>query len=231
MKTIKKTAVFTLTLILLIGFSSCNAIKNTNNKQRGAVIGATSGAILGAILGKKGKKTQTAIIGGAIAGAAGVLIGNKMDKQAQRIEEEIPGAIVERVEDGIIITFDENSGVFFETNKYNINTNSQIILDKLSVILEENPDTNVLVVGHTDSVGAEKYNLKLSENRAYAVTHFFTQTKGLSQLRFTTNWFGEAHPTHDNSTTEGRAKNRRVNIVIVPNKKMLENAQKEAGED
>ncbi|MCW9036900.1 OmpA family protein, partial [Altibacter sp.] len=169
-----------------------------------------------------------AVVGGVVGGTAGVLIGAKMDKQAKEIENEIPGAQVERVDDGIVVTFDENSGVYFDTNKYNINAASQTTLDKLTGILREYPDTNVLVVGHTDSVGADEYNMKLSEQRAYAVTNYFTQTKGLSASRFTTNWYGEQAPVADNSTAEGRAKNRRVNIVIVPNEKMKQEAQNEA---
>ncbi len=137
--------------------------------------------------------------------------------------------MVERIDDGIVITFDENSGVYFDTNKYNINANSEVLLNKLSGILLEYPDTNVLVVGHTDSTGADEYNMTLSKNRAFAVTNYFTQTKGLAATRFTTNWFGEEQPIADNNTVEGRSKNRRVNIAILPNEKMKEDAKKEAG--
>ena len=232
--TIKIISVFVFTLIVLISLSSCKATQNANNKQKGAVIGAAGGALLGAIIGnnagKGGNGELGAVIGGVVGGTAGVLIGNKMDKQAQEIEEEIPGAVVERVDDGIVITFDENSGVYFDTNKYNINTNSQSTLNKLASILKEHSDTNILVVGHTDSVGAENYNMTLSEKRANAVTNYFIQM-GLSQFRLTTNWFGEEQPTNDNATSEGRAKNRRVNVVIVPNEKMIKDAEKEVGED
>ena len=217
MKTLKKITFIALAIVLSINLSSCEAAKNANNKQKGAVIGATGGAILGAIIGnnvgKGGNGELGAVIGGVVGGGAGVLIGAKMDKQAQEIEEEIPGATVERIDDGIVITFDENSGVFFETNKYNINNTSQITLDKLAGILAEYSDTNILVIGHTDSVGADEYNMKLSKNRAYAVTNYFIHDKGLSSMRFITNWFGEEQPLHENNTAEGRAKNRRVNIV------------------
>ena len=221
-----------LALVFVIGMTGCEATKNANNKQKGAVIGAAGGAILGAIIGnnvgKGGNGELGAVIGGVVGGAAGVLIGAKMDKQAQEIEEEIPGAVVERVDDGIVVTFDENSGVFFDTNKYNINSKSRETLDKLAGILVEYPDTNVLVVGHTDSTGSDEYNMTLSKNRAYAVTNYFIQDKGLNSSRFETNWFGETQPKHDNSTAEGRAKNRRVNIVILPNEKMVQDAKNEA---
>lgn len=214
---------------LLVG---CEATRNANNSQKGAVIGAAGGAIIGAIIGnnagKGGNGELGAVIGGVVGGTAGAVIGNKMDKQAQKIEEEIPGAVVERVDDGIVVTFDENSGVYFDTNKYNINSASQATLDKLISVLKEYPDTNILVVGHTDSTGSAEYNMTLSKNRAYSVTNYFT-SKGLNSSRFTTNWFGEEQPLHDNSTAEGRAKNRRVNVAIVPNQKMIEDAKREAG--
>lgn len=231
----KKTALVALTIIFVAGLSSCEATKNANNAQKGAVIGTAGGAILGAIIGnnagKGGKGEIGAVIGGVVGGTAGVLIGNKMDKQAQKIEEEIPGAKVERIDDGILVTFDENSGVKFATNMYNITASSEVLLTKLANILKEYPDTNVLVVGHTDSSGPADYNMTLSEKRAYAVTNYFTQNKGLSKSRFTTTWFGEDQPIADNSTVEGRAKNRRVNVAIVPNDKMKKDAEIEAGEN
>ncbi|OGS74386.1 MAG: hypothetical protein A3F91_02400 [Flavobacteria bacterium RIFCSPLOWO2_12_FULL_35_11] len=232
---LKKIALVALTVILVAGLSSCEATKNANNAQKGAVIGAAGGAILGAIIGnnagKGGKGEIGAVIGGVVGGAAGVLIGNKMDKQAQKIEEEIPGAKVERIDDGILVTFDENSGVHFETEKYNITSTSEVMLTKLANILKEYPDTNVLVVGHTDSTGSAEYNMSLSERRANAVTTYFVNNKGLSSSRFTTTWFGEDEPIATNSTVEGRAKNRRVNIAIVPNDKMKADAKREAGEN
>lgn len=220
-----------LSLLLMISLTNCKATKNANNKQKGAVIGAAGGAILGAIIGnnvgKGGNGELGAVIGGVVGGTAGVIIGNKMDKQAQKIENEIPGAEVERVDDGIVITFDENSGVYFATDKYNINSASQTTLDKLAGVFMEYPDTNILVVGHTDSVGSEEYNMTLSKNRAYAVTNYLVG-KGLFSSRFTTNWFGESQPMHDNTTEVGRAKNRRVNVAILPNAQMIEAAQEEA---
>ena len=230
---LKQLATVTMALSIVLALGSCEATKNANNKQKGAVIGAAGGAVLGAIIGnnvgKGGNGALGAVIGGVVGGGAGVLIGNKMDKQAQKIEEELPGAVVERVDDGIVITFDENSGVYFDTAKYNINAASKTNLDKLSGILVEYPDTNVLVVGHTDSVGSDTSNMLLSERRARSVTTYFTGTKGLSSGRFSTNWFGEQTPVADNATAEGRAKNRRVNIAIVPNEKMKEEAKKESG--
>ena len=229
----KQITIVFFAFAIVTSLGSCEATKNANNKQKGAVIGAGSGAILGAILGnnigKGGNGAMGAVIGGVVGGTAGVLIGNKMDKQAQQISEEIPGATVERVDDGIVVTFDENSGVYFDTAKYNINAASQATLDKLAAVLKEYPDTDVVVVGHTDSVGADDMNMTLSKNRAQSATNYFVSNKGLSAGRFTTNWFGETAPVADNSTAEGRAKNRRVNLAIVPNAKMKKDAENEAG--
>lgn len=228
---IKKIGLTLLSLAMALSLVNCKAVENANNKQKGGVIGATGGAILGAIIGnnvgKGGNGELGAVIGGVIGGGAGVLIGNKMDKQAQEIEEEIPGAKVERIDNGIVITFDENSGVYFATAKYNINAASQETLNKLANVFREYPDTNILVVGHTDSVGSDESNMVLSKNRAYSVTNYLIG-KGLSSGRFTTNWFGESQPKHDNSTAEGRAKNRRVNVAIVPSEKMVKEAKQQA---
>lgn len=234
MKTIfNKVGLILLAVVLSANVTSCKSVQNANNKQKGGVIGAAAGGILGAIIGnnvgKGGNGELGAVIGGVLGGGAGVLIGNKMDKQAQQIENEIPGATVERVDDGIVVTFDENSGVYFNTAKYDVNAASQETLNKLVAVFKEYPDTNVLVVGHTDSVGSEASNLTLSKNRAESVTNYFLG-KGLSASRFTTNWYGETQPTHDNTTAEGRAKNRRVNVAILPNEKMIEDAKTEAGQ-
>ncbi len=233
-KLFKQTGILVLAIAFIGALSACDATRNASNAQKGAVIGTAGGAVLGAILGNNvgsGNNSEIgAVIGGVVGGTAGVLIGNRMDKQAQKIEEEIPGAQVERIDDAIVITFDEGSGVYFDTNKSDINAQSRTNLDKLSGVMKEYVDTNILVVGHTDSTGPYEYNMTLSKNRAQAVTNYLVG-KGLSSGRFTTEWFGPDNPTHDNSTAEGRAKNRRVNVAIVPNEKMIQDAKNEAGEN
>lgn len=234
MKTIlKKIGMGLLTLLITLNLGGCSSLQNANNKQKGGAIGAAGGAILGAIIGNNtGNKKNSelgAIIGGVVGGAAGILIGKKMDDQAQQIETEIPGAVIERVDDGIVITFDEQSGVYFNTGKSAINYSSQETLDKLAGVLREYADTNVLIIGHTDSAGSDQLNMNLSKKRAEAVTNYFVATKGLGAQRFTTQWYGETQPKFDNSTSEGRAKNRRVNVVIVPNDKMKNDAQQQSG--
>ena len=206
---------------------SCDAIQNANNTQKGAVIGTTTGAVLGGIIGNNVKKKNSAlgaVIGGVVGGVAGGVIGKQMDKQAQKIESEIPGAEVTRVGEGIDVVFDENSGVYFDTNKSDINAKSQANLNKLAGIFKEYPDTNIIVEGHTDSTGNDAYNMTLSKKRANAVTNYLV-SQGISRARLTTYAHGETLPKYDNATAEGRAKNRRVELGIVANEKMKQDAE------
>lgn len=224
--TILKSFAILFTALLFI---SCEATKNANNKQKGGVIGAGSGAVIGGVIGNNvgdGNTALGAIIGGVVGGAAGSYIGNRMDKQAQEIENEIPGAEVTRVGEGINVTFDENSGINFQTNKYNITQNSRETLNRLAGILQEYPQTLILVEGHTDSSGNDDYNYTLSQNRAQAVTNYLTTNGNISSQRITTKWYGETQPKFDNSTAEGRAKNRRVEIAIVASEEMIEEAER-----
>jgi len=225
----KIVAVFFAASVLV----SCDAIQNANNKQKGAVIGSASGAAIGGVIGNNtgdGNTALGAIIGGVVGGAAGAYIGNRMDKQAKKIETEVPGAEVERVGEGINVTFDENSGVYFANEKYNINAKSEETLNKLAGIFKEYPDTNILVEGHTDNTGSDSYNLTLSKNRAQAVTNYLTD-RGISASRFDTKWYGEAQPKYDNSTAEGRSKNRRVEIAIVANEDLKKEAEKQTSDN
>jgi len=207
---------------------SCSAIKNANHKQKGAVVGASSGAVIGGILGNNvGKGDNTvlgAIIGAAVGGVAGGFIGDRMDRQAERIEEEIPGAIVTRVGEGINVVFNEDAGVYFDTSKSNVKGTSAETLNKLSGIFKEYPKSYVLVEGHTDSAGPEDYNLKLSQKRAESVTNYLV-ANGIDKTRFTTKWYGELQPREDNTTSEGKRKNRRVELAIVASQELKEEAK------
>ena len=213
-----------------IGLSSCEAVKNTNNTQRGVAIGAASGAVLGGVLGnnvgKGGNTALGAIIGGVVGGAAGGLIGNKMDKQAQKIDQALPGAEVERVGEGIKITLGENS-VNFDLGKSTLTSQAKTNLDKLVPVFKEYPDTDIQIVGHTDSSGGADLNQKLSEQRAASVKTYLSG-KGIKSGRIVTTGRGPAEPIADNSTKDGMAKNRRVEFAITANEKMVQDAQKEA---
>ena len=222
-------------LIILVAFafllSSCEATKNTNKTQRGGAIGAASGAVIGGVIGNNtgdgDNSVLGAIIGGVVGGAAGAYIGNRMDKQAKEIEEEIPGAEVTRVGEGINVTFDENSGVYFATNKSNIEGQSELSLLKLINIFQKYPKTNIIVEGHTDSTGSDTYNMELSKKRALSVSNYLT-SNGIDASRIQSNWFGEEQPKYDNTTDEGRSKNRRVELAIVANEELKEEAKQKA---
>lgn len=215
-------------LMAIILISSCKTVKNSNKTQRGAVIGAAGGAVIGGVLGNNvGNGNNTAlgaILGAAIGGAAGGYIGNRMDRQAERIEEEIPGAVVSRVGEGINVTFTEDAGVYFDTNKSNVKGTSATTLDKLAGIFKEYPKSNVLVEGHTDSAGPDDYNMNLSQQRAQSVTSYLVQ-QGIESSRFTTKWYGENQPKGDNATKEGKATNRRVELAIVASDELKQEAK------
>lgn len=216
--------------------SSCEATQTMSNQSKGVGLGAAAGAILGGVLGnnlgKGGNTAVGAVLGAAVGGTVGGILGNKMDRQAQKIKEEIPGATVERVGEGIDITFSDNAdgskgGVYFETAKSDINPNSKNALDKLVRIFTEYNETNLLIEGHTDDVGKDEYNLALSERRAKAVSNYLT-SQGIAASRITTKWYGKTQPKYENNSPANRALNRRVEIAITANEKMIEQAKQEA---
>ncbi|WP_343329465.1 OmpA family protein [Polaribacter staleyi] len=229
----KKTIIYSLA-VLLISFgtlTSCEAVKNANNTQKGAGIGTAAGAILGAVIGNNvgnGKNSELgAVLGGVIGGVAGGVIGNKMDKQAREIEEALPGAEVERVGEGIMLTLGENA-VRFDTNKATLSATAKANLEKLVPIFNSYENTNIVIYGYTDSTGRVEYNQTLSAKRASSVKDFLT-TKGLNNGRIETKGLGVNDPIATNDTAEGRNKNRRVEFAIVANEQMIEAAKKEAG--
>lgn len=228
----KKLTATTLAILVAAGtlMTSCEAVKNTNNTQRGAAAGAVGGAVLGGVLGnnlgKGGKGALGAVLGGVVGGVAGGLIGNKMDKQAREIDNAVPGAEVERVGEGIKLTLNENA-VRFDTNKSTLTATATANLDKLVTVFNNYPDTDIVIYGYTDSSGADDYNLRLSEQRAAAVKSYLI-TKGISSSRFTTSGMGEADPIATNDTPEGRTANRRVEFGITANAKMKQEAAAQA---
>ena len=223
-----KTYIGALFLSSALLLTSCEAVQNSNHQQRGTAAGAASGAVIGGILGNnvgKGKNAALgAVLGAVIGGVAGNVIGNKMDKQAKDIKETLPGAEVERVGDGIKITMNE-SIVTFAFNSSDRTSVAKANLDKLTQVLINNPDTNINIYGHTDSVGADDYNQKLSERRANSVKAYLA-TKGIASSRMFALGEGESSPVASNDTDAGRAKNRRVEFAITANEKMINDAQK-----
>ncbi len=220
MKSIWVKAGFIVLVSFGLIFNGCSA----SNTVKGGAIGAAAGGVLGAVIGKQAGNTAVgAIIGAAVGGTAGALIGRYMDKQAEEMQKDIEGAKVERVGEGIKITFD--SGILFAVNKSTLTDQARSNIDKLATILNKYPDTNILVEGHTDATGTVEYNQKLSEQRAAAVATF-AKTQGVAPSRFTTVGYGESQPIADNSTAEGRALNRRVEIAIFANDTLKSAAEK-----
>ncbi len=218
----KKLTSITLAAAIILSFTvSCTALQNSNNTQKGAGIGVAAGALVGGLIGGN---IGGALIGAAIGGVAGGLIGNRMDKQADKISQAVPGAEVKRVGEGIQVVFDDKSGVNFAFDSANLTDTAKKNLDAVAEIFIEFPDTDLMVEGHTDSVGNDDYNMKLSKRRADSVVHYLN-SKGVANNRFTVKGFGETAPRFDNSTKEGQAKNRRVEIGISANEQMIQDAK------
>ncbi|MFS8083428.1 MAG: OmpA family protein [Ginsengibacter sp.] len=202
----------------------CNATRS----QKGAAIGGTAGAVGGTIIGKAaGNKTLGTILGAVIGGAAGAIIGRDMDKQAADIQTDIPGAKVERVEEGIKVEFNEK--ILFDFSKSDIGDAAKVNLNKLVTVLNKYPNTNIEVQGHTDSRGTDEYNMGLSERRATTVANYLI-ANGIASGRITTKGYGESAPAYTNDTPEGMAQNRRVEFLITANDKMKADAKNQAGQ-
>ena len=207
------------TLVLSIFIYGCSA----SNAVKGGVIGGVSGGLVGGVIGRyAGNTVLGAIIGAAVGGTAGALIGNYMDKQADEMKNDIAGAKIERVGEGIKITFD--SGILFATNSSTLEPQAKTNINKLAAILNKYPDTNILVTGHTDSDGTEQHNQTLSERRAKTVSDY-TEMQGVSSSRFSVVGLGEGEPVASNDTPDGKRMNRRVEIAVFANDKLKKAAE------
>jgi len=195
-----------------------------NNTMKGGAIGAGAGGAIGGVIGHQSGNTAIgAIIGATVGGAAGALIGRQMDKQAAEIKRDLEGAQVERVGEGIKITF--NSGLLFALNSSQLNSTTQQNLRELAATLNKYEDTEILIEGHTDNTGGDDLNQKLSEQRAQAVASYLT-AQAVKNARLSTVGYGESQPVADNANDAGRDQNRRVEVAIFANKKMKKLAEK-----
>ena len=214
-------------VVLLSGsllFSSCGTWTNT---AKGTAIGVGGGATVGAGIGAlAGNTALGTAIGAALGGTAGALIGKKMDKQKKELEATLPEeTTIETINEGeaLRVTFD--SGILFATNSSTLSDASRSALRKLAESLNQNPDTDIKIVGHTDNTGNVDYNQTLSEKRAKSVFDYLMVDQGVSSKRMEFEGKGIHEPIADNSTVEGRALNRRVEIIILPSEKMIQEAQ------
>ena len=183
-----------------------------NKAEEGAIIGAGAGGAVGGVIGKAtGSTVRGAIIGAVVGGAAGAVIGHQMDNQAQELAYDLPGAVVQRVGEGITVTFPE--GLLFGFNSDQINSAAQSNLRRFAASLQKYPNTRTLIVGHTDSEGSADYNIDLSNRRALSAANFITG-EGVDRSRISTAGRGEGEPIATNTTDAGRQLNRRVEVAI-----------------
>ncbi len=221
MKKVQISLIVVLSAALM--FSGCSSLNKT---QKGGAVGVVAGGAMGAVIGKAtGNTALGAIIGATVGGATGAVIGHQMDKQAEEIKKTVPDAKVERVGEGIVVEFSSN--VLFGFDKSNLSAEAKKNLDKLVVVLNTYPDTDIEVQGHTDSKGSEAYNLNLSIDRAAAASNYI-RSNGIATNRISIKGFGETVPKYSNDDESGRSQNRRVEFLITANEKMKAEAEKEA---
>ncbi len=235
MKFLRLSFSFLLALLLLVNnfvqaqstTVSADKPKGMSKALKGGLIGGLGGAVAGGVagrlLGGKSGTAKGAIIGAVVGGAAGTLIGRKMDKQAAELRRDLEGAKVERVGEGIKITF--ASGILFATNSSTLTPEAAGNITQLSETLKKYADTNVVIEGHTDNSGSNAINQPLSERRAQAVSNNLT-SNGVDSGRITATGYGSTQPVGDNSTAAGKSANRRVEVAIFANDKMKKAAKR-----
>lgn len=218
-----RTLTFGLALAVPLATGACSM----SSTQRGAVIGAAGGAAAGAAVGAAtGSTARGAIIGAAVGGTAGAIIGSRMDRQAEELADEIPNATIERVGEGLLVTFD--SGLLFEYNSDVIEGNARENLNNLAESLREYRETELLIVGHTDSIASDRFNQDLSERRAASAKRYLA-SQGVDADRIETVGRGESEPVADNGTPEGRGQNRRVEVAIFASEEYRERVARSSG--
>jgi outer membrane protein OmpA-like peptidoglycan-associated protein len=201
-----------LIALLVVGSVGVSACASLNKKEEGAVIGAATGAAVGGVIGNQtGSTARGAIIGAVVGGAAGAIIGNQMDQQAKELSQNIPGATVARVGEGIEVTF--ASGLLFAFDSDQILSPAGTNLTELAKSLQKYPDSQLLIVGHTDNVGDASYNQRLSERRSNSAAAFLA-AQGVVRTRLAASGKGESEPVTTNDTDAGRQQNRRVEVAI-----------------
>ena len=206
-----------VTLAVTLGLGACTTNPYTGEEQAskagmGAGIGAVTGGIIGAIAGDN---RNAILLGMGIGALAGGGVGYYMDKQEEKLRMQLQatGVSVTRNGDNIILNMPGN--ITFATDSSNISADFYSVLDSVALVINEFEKTYIDIYGYTDSTGSEAYNLTLSEKRASSVARYLESQKVVSQ-RIVTRGKGESNPVATNDTPEGRALNRRVEIVLIP---------------
>ena len=207
-------------------FSGCGMSNTGKVAIIGTGAGAAVGAGIGAIFGNGKGAAIGAAVGTAVGASAGAIIGKKMDKKAEELAA-LQNAQVEQVEDAnglqaIKVTF--NSGILFPTNGSTLSQTSKNELSQFATKMSDMQDTDITIYGHTDNTGPDAVNERLSNERAQSVANYLKNC-GIASSRMTTEGKSYSMPVADNSTKEGRAQNRRVEIYITANKTMIEKAE------
>jgi outer membrane protein OmpA-like peptidoglycan-associated protein len=210
----KKAVILTVLLAWIL--TGCSG---WNKQQKGTAIGAGAGAAIGAAAGGG---VWGVLLGAAVGGVAGNLIGKEMDKQAEELKQAVPTAEVQRVGEGINMTFD--SSLMFAINSADLNESYKGDLAAAAAVFGKYEDTNILVEGHTDNTGTDAINVPLSEKRAKAVSAYL-QSQGVAASRLEEKWYGSSQPKYPNDTPENQAKNRRVELGIYANDDMIADAE------
>ena len=209
MHMLRPTRIRVVSTVALVALGACASF---TTQQKGAMIGAATGAVAGGAIGKaNGSTAKGAIIGAMVGGVAGGIIGRQMDKQAAEIAQTIPGATVERVGEGIQVTFE--SGLLYDFDSDRVRADAGANLRNLAASLDEYPNTDLLIVGHTDSDGPGDYNEDLSSRRARAAADYL-ESRGVARRRLRTAGRGEREPVASNDSEAGRGRNRRVEVAI-----------------
>ena len=240
MKLFRSTLAFLMALVLLVNsFAQAQTTTTTtttvstakpkgmSKTLKGGLIGGLGGAVVGGVAGRliggKSGTAKGAIIGAVVGGTAGALIGRKMDKAAAELRRDLEGATVERVGEGIKITF--ASGILFATNSATLTPEAIGNMTQMAATMTKYADTNVLIEGHTDNSGSDAINQPLSQRRAQAVANQLT-SGGVDTGRIEVKGYGSTQPVADNTTAAGKASNRRVEVAIFANDKMQKAAKR-----
>lgn len=220
MNILKSSLFISLLITIPLLFTGCQSWSKT---ATGATIGTGAGAAVGAVIGKTLGNTAAGAIGGAVVGGTvGAIIGQNMDNKARELEQEMEGVTIQRVEEGIAVSFD--SGILFDFDSATLRADGYDNLRKLTKIINRDKDTILMIVGHTDSRGDENYNLRLSERRAQSASTFMV-TQGLTSSRINTVGKGEYEPLSENDTDAGRQKNRRIEVAIYASPEYVDRLQ------
>ena len=212
----------TLFSLLAFSISACSTMnpytgeKQTSKLVKGAGIGAAAGAVAGLISGDNGReRRKNALIGAGLGALAGGAVGYYMDAQETRLREKLAGTGVSVSRDGDNIILNMPGHITFAVNSADINSSFYPVLDGVTLVVNEYDKTLIEVAGHTDSTGSKEYNQQLSEKRARSVSDYF-KSRDIIPTRLADYGYGEDHPVATNDTQQGRALNRRVEIVLLP---------------